>query len=173
MTYTTKGLRLHNPFNIEKNPKYKWLGEVEGSLEPVFCQFSDDSFGLRAGFINLRNQLKEGFDTIEKLITKYAPPFKNGQVENNTGAYVAAVCRYTKLAQDTVLVSSNLRSLGEAIIIHEQGFMPYTDDVLANALHLAGVVENEAPITISTDNSNDTVIRRLCNLLSSILPFRG
>jgi len=129
----TRGYFLNNPFNIEQS-NIQWQGMVQPSSDPVFCQFSTPLYGLRAGFIDLKSQLNGRFDTITKLITKYAPPS-----ENNTAAYITAVSTDTGIDPNATLQYADLKAVGLAIIKHEQGCMIYADDIISQALALAGL----------------------------------
>jgi hypothetical protein len=161
----TKGERLHNPFDIEKNSNIHWQGQIANSPEPVFVEFESDLYGLRAGFINLKNQLTEGFNTIQKLITKFAPPS-----ENDTKAYIEAVCKRMDKNPDDVLTLTDLKCLGISIIYQEQSRCLYGDDTINAALILAGVETHANPLIT---NGNTTFMQWLRNVLASILPGRA
>lgn len=156
-TTKTRGERNNNPFNLKKNSAINWLGQTDSETENIFCVFTESSFGLRAGFINLKNQLKEGFNTITKLITRYAP----ASDANNTEAYIASVAFYTKKRPNDLLSTADLPMLGKSIIIHEQGRCIYTDELLNSALIAAGV-NLDAPIAF---NFSD-IFSKLRNLFS-------
>ena len=96
-----RGLRNNNPLNIRRGAT-KWQGEVnqvtrieDSNGENVvtcyydrsFCQFKDISYGWRAAFILLKKYINVyGLNTIEKIISRWAP-----SNENNTKAYIAHV----------------------------------------------------------------------------------
>ena len=73
-----RGIRNNNPFNIKRSSS-RWLGKVpfKDSTDPVFEQFTDIDYGLRAGFILLRNYIKRGDNTYRKIITRFAPSSEN------------------------------------------------------------------------------------------------
>lgn len=129
----TLGYELYNPFNI-KQTSIDWHGEIKPSSNHVFCQFQSDILGLRAGFLLIKNQINEGYNTITKLITHYAPP-----TENNTSAYIKAVSNQTGIAPDTELSLTDVMKLGQAIICHEQSMCKYEDSVLKQAALSAGL----------------------------------
>lgn len=129
----TRGEALHNPFDLELDG-IEWNGLISTGTDTTFCEFIDDLHGLRAGFVNLKSQLREGFDTLETLITKFAPPS-----ENNTIAYITAVSARTNIGKDAVLTLSELKNVGIAIIHQEQGECIYSDALINNALSLAGI----------------------------------
>jgi hypothetical protein len=143
-----RGERLNNPFNLKYNPHLMWQGLVVPSSDPVFCQFIDALHGLRAGFLNLKDQSTVYLTTIRNLITKYAPPS-----ENNTEAYIRAICAALNMTPDQPLntgIFACLKPLGIAIITHEQGECIYSDDLINQALALIGVTdEMTTPATSS------------------------
>lgn len=152
------GLRLRNPFNLEKNAKIKWEGLTNLSSDPIFCEFISDLYGLRAGFINLKTQINEGYNSIQKLIYHYAPPS-----ENDTKAYVKVICHELDKNPDDKLSLLDLKSLGKAIIKQEQGYLPYSDELIEQALKLAGVIIDDKTIT----NDKPSLFDRMCQYLLS------
>lgn len=99
---TTRGQRNNNPFNIRYNSKNNWLGQT-GS-DGAFCVFDTMAHGIRAGGILLRNYLKSGRNTIEKIITVFAPPSDG----NNTKQYIADVVRMSGINESKVLSAGEL-----------------------------------------------------------------
>lgn len=75
----------NNPFNIVRSPSNNWLGEIKH--DGRFCHFDTVEHGIRAGIILLRNYVNNGYDTIERIISRYAPPN-----ENYTIGYIHFVC---------------------------------------------------------------------------------
>lgn len=82
-----RGIRNNNPLNIRKGAHWQGLKEVQ--TDSQFAQFVSTEMGLRAAFVLLRNYIS-GFngqrkpcDTIEKIISRWAP-----SVENATEAYI-------------------------------------------------------------------------------------
>jgi len=133
-----RGIRNHNPFNLR--PGSPWRGLADPSVdEGNYLVFKDAASGLRAGFINLRNQqIRHDLRTIRGIITKYAPEADN----NNTTAYINAVARSLGVGPDTVLDLVNdpetLLDFGVAVIFHENGQQPYSHDELAAGVRAAG-----------------------------------
>lgn len=130
---TSLGYKLNNPFNLRAN-HIPWQGLVVPSSNKDFCEFTTALFGLRAGFINLKSQLKQYINTIEAIITKYAP-----SIENDTDAYIKAVEKEIGINRYYTLQDYNLKALGIAIIRHEQGSIIYDDTTINQALTLAGL----------------------------------
>lgn len=128
----TRGYKLNNPFNIEKS-SIKWHGQVLPSSDAVFCQFETAVMGLRAGFIDIKNNVGKGI-TLKAFITKYAPPS-----ENSTDAYIQAVFKDTGIDPTKQLEYKDIKTLGIAIIKHEQGSMIYDDTTINQALILAAL----------------------------------
>lgn len=85
-----RGIRNNNPLNIRKGNN--WQGERSPQIDKSFEEFVSIEYGLRAGFILLRNYITGGksgsvhYDTIEKIIRRWAPP-----IENATEKYIQFV----------------------------------------------------------------------------------
>jgi len=97
---TPRGIRNNNPLNIRRNAD-DFRGEIKGN-DKTFKTFSSMTFGYRAAFVILHTYLTEGFNTIEKIITRWAPPS-----ENNTRKYIADVEKWSGVPKDKVLTASN------------------------------------------------------------------
>lgn len=110
------GFTLNNPLNMERG-KDKWQGMAKEQTHPRFIKFDDIYSGIRAGFKNLLTYRKRGLNTINKIITTWAPPSDN----NPTAAYIANVSSRTGIAPNTVLALSDYPRVIHAMIIQEQG----------------------------------------------------
>lgn len=97
----TRGQRNNNPFNIRYTSANNWQGQV-GS-DGAFCVFADMASGIRAGGVLLRNYVKSGRNTIDKILRSFAP-----YSENNTDKYIADVSHISGLDKDKVLSNSDL-----------------------------------------------------------------
>lgn len=102
----TRGLRNNNPGNIRLTPGSVWVGEVAGS-DKSFKTFKDIQHGYRAIFVTLNGYLKKGYNTIEKIISRYAPPSDN----NHTEGYINTVVKRTGISRDKVLTQSDREAL--------------------------------------------------------------
>lgn len=97
-----RGIRNNNPLNIRKGNN--WQGEREHQVDPSFEEFESLAYGIRAGFVIMRNNMKESLpkyrqcNTIRKLITRWAPPS-----ENNTTKYIEFVSKKSGLNPDEVI----------------------------------------------------------------------
>ena len=87
----TRGERNCNPLNIKKT-SIKWHGKVEGN-DPIFESFKDCYSGYRAALICLYKHYRNGSNTVNLLINKWAP-----SSENNTRKYVEFVSSLMSLA---------------------------------------------------------------------------
>lgn len=85
-----RGIRNNNPLNIRKGND--WQGERYPQSDKSFEEFTSMEYGLRAAFILLRNYITGGksgrvhYDTIEKIVRRWAPP-----IENATEKYIQFV----------------------------------------------------------------------------------
>lgn len=128
-TSMTRGYRNNNFGNIritrDKNGKQTfWKGEVKGA-DQAFKTFETPAWGYRAIFALLKEYIGKGYNTINKIIGRYAP-----SSENNTNSYVSTVVKKTGIQPDTKIAASDLISLTRivrAISFVENGIEP--DDV--------------------------------------------
>lgn len=93
---TPRGIRNNNPLNIRKGAG--WQGMADVQTDASFVVFRSMVWGLRAAHKLLRNYITgyEGksvpFDTLEKIIRRWAPPS-----ENATQRYIDYVSKRTGL----------------------------------------------------------------------------
>lgn len=108
------GLRNNNPGNLR--PGDNWQGAI--GVNQNFIVFENILWGLRAMATDIRTKINNGYNTIEKLITRYAPPS-----ENDTAAYISYVSRFTGINSRTVLQVnySTLAALVRAMMNVELG----------------------------------------------------
>ncbi|MDR1679217.1 MAG: structural protein P5 [Prevotellaceae bacterium] len=96
-----RGIRNNNPLNL-RHSRDTFKGE-KMSTDKDFEQYESIEYGYRAAFVTLHTYLtKYGLNTIEKIITRFAPPN-----ENNTGAYIATVAKYSGVAADEALTATS------------------------------------------------------------------
>jgi hypothetical protein len=129
----TRGFRNNNPGNIRHGSKWKGLKEVQD--DKSFCSFVSVEFGIRAIFKLLDTySTKYDLNTIENIISRYAPPS-----ENATSNYINTVYRYmfdnanpldaallNKNKAQTNIHTKTLKTLFVAgIILVEIGFQPF------------------------------------------------
>jgi len=93
---TTRGYRNNNPLNICHSTD-TFQGEIKGD-DKAFKTFSSIRYGYRAAFVTLATYLSRGWNTIEKIVTHWAPPN-----ENNTAGYIADVERWSGVPRNKLL----------------------------------------------------------------------
>lgn len=133
---TTRGLRNCNPMNLRHSVD-KWQGAADVQADTEFVTFKSPEFGIRAGAKVLMSYQKRGLDTVGEIISTFAP-----STENDTNAYVQAVCNDCGVDSNDVLDMDNcetMTKLVKAIIKHENGVQPYSDAVILDGLRLAGI----------------------------------
>jgi len=132
-----RGVRNNNPGNIDYSKANNWLGQVgieTGVDNPRFARFSHPVYGIRAIGKLLINYHGKGYNTVRKMINRWAPP-----VENDTGAYVRSVADKLGIDPDQPLTLSAylLTVMVAAIIQHENGYAPYSTDVIGDGVRSA------------------------------------
>lgn len=109
----TRGYRNNNPGNIRltyrDGKKYYWKGEIDGT-DTAFKTFKNIAYGYRAIFALLKEYIGKGYNTIEKIISRYAP-----SSENNTNAYVSTVTKRVGITKDTKIAASDLVTLTKLV----------------------------------------------------------
>lgn len=139
-----RGIRNHNPGNIDRHPGVRWQGMADDQAgDSRFVIFADPRWGIRAiarvliTYMTAR-KARDGskIDTIREVIARWAPPS-----ENDTGAYARHVADLTGIGIDDPIQPdySTLRRLVPAIIAHENGIQPYGAAQIDDGLALAGV----------------------------------
>ena len=123
----TRGYRNNNFGNIvktfSKGIQTFWTGEIKGNDER-FKTFKDAAHGYRAIFVLLDSYLNKGRNTIEKIISVYAP-----SNENNTNGYINRVSKLTNLQADEALTKNEFYKIVLAISEVENGIKPNEKDV--------------------------------------------
>lgn len=112
----TRGVRNSNPGNLRKS-KDQWEGAIGDDGE--FVIFDSPESGIRALAKNLQSYGRQGYDSIEKIINRWAPPN-----ENDTQSYIDSVVSATGIPATQSLDLSDpdtLSSLAQAISFHETG----------------------------------------------------
>lgn len=110
-----RGLRNNNPGNIritrnDKGAKTYWIGEVDGQ-DSSFKTFKSMPYGFRAMFVTLNSYFNKGFDTIEKIVSRYAPASDN----NDTSAYIVAVQSKTGINAKQRLQFSDVENIKKIV----------------------------------------------------------
>lgn len=129
-----RGIRNNNPGNLEYSKKNPWEGQTGD--DGRFAKFETPEHGIRALGRNLLSYQRQGIDTVSDIVEKWAPE-KDG---NDTVAYIKAVCAQLGVTADQQLDASNpdtLKALCAAIIHHENGSQPYSDQQLTSGISAA------------------------------------
>jgi hypothetical protein len=95
-----RGLRNNNPLNIRHNADV-FQGEIKGK-DKSFKTFETMPYGYRAAFVTLGTYLSRGWNTIEKIVTKWAPPS-----ENNTENYIKSVEKWSGVPRNKELTAAD------------------------------------------------------------------
>jgi len=96
----SRGLRNNNPLNIRHNTDV-FQGEIKGT-DKSFKTFSSMPYGYRAAFVTLATYHSRGWNTIEKIVSRWAPPS-----ENDTEKYIAHVEKWSGVPKDKVLTAAS------------------------------------------------------------------
>ena len=162
MNKLPRGIRNHNPGNIEYGDPWQGLKPINERKDPRFAEFVTPAYGIRALARTLITyQDKHQIRTIRGAIRRWAPP-----VENDTGAYVNAVAAAVGVSPDATVNfhdHSMLRPLVEAIIRHENGRGPlssastwYDAATVDEGLRLAGVRPEPAKVPVTKETVGAT-----------------
>ena len=86
-----RGIRNNNPGNLIIT-NIKWQGKIpiKENTDGKFEQFRSVEYGIRAMAMDILNDIEKGKNTIQKIVTEFAPP-----AENDTTAYINAVSKAT------------------------------------------------------------------------------
>lgn len=122
---TPKGLRNHSPGNLRYVASIPWNGQL-GDDGTGYAVFDSDEHGVRALAHQLQTYERRGLTSVAQIISTFAP-----SSENDTAAYIADVCGRVGVNPEQPLdVYGLLVPLVSAIIHHENGFNPFSDDDL-------------------------------------------
>jgi len=120
---TLPAIRNFNPGNLEYNPHDPFQGLADPPNDGKWCKFTDPVYGIRAIMVVLHTiYYVHGLTTPREIITHYAPPN-----ENNTEAYIDAVCQWNEWTPDQKLdftAAETYIGFAQAVAIHESGLNP-------------------------------------------------
>jgi hypothetical protein len=138
---TPRSVRNNNPGNILRT-NIAWDGlQAQDAMTPEqqsedrFCVFATPKWGFRALARDLNTKWHRGLHSVRQIMTVYAPTS-----ENDTGAYIAAVCRMTGIGPDDRLQlddPAQLASFCRAIAVYESGCWMFSDDDLVEGVRMA------------------------------------
>jgi hypothetical protein len=104
----------NNVGNIRYVPSIKWQGQI-GSNKG-FVVFDTVENGIRAMVKQINTYKERGLNTIQKIITTYAPA-----IENDTTGYIATVSKMTGVPSTKVLTPEDYKAVIAAMIKIEKG----------------------------------------------------
>lgn len=130
-----RGLRNNNPGNLKHGEQ--WQGMAPQQTDSTFITFISPEYGIRAMAKVLKNyQSRYGLDTIEEIVSRWAPP-----AENNTVAYIDNVYKQTGVPRTNppqiISVADLLPRLIPAMIKQENGVQPYDASTINRGIELA------------------------------------
>jgi len=118
-----RGIRNNNPGNI-RDFGIPWEG-LAGKDNADFCKFKSAHHGLRALSRDMITKIGNGVNTVDKIISKHAPPN-----ENDTSSYIKHVARVVSNGDGHKVLKADditIALLVKTIVKHENGKMPYSD----------------------------------------------
>jgi hypothetical protein len=147
MSSPSRGIRNHNPGNIDYHSGNRWKGQLgmeEGCACPRFARFDCAENGIRAlaklllnygGKDGLPNMGGLGIDTVLEIIQRWAP-----SNENDTLAYATVVAGKLGVGITEAIdirEPATLFKLVVAVITHENGSNPYPPAMIAEGIRRA------------------------------------
>jgi hypothetical protein len=134
--YSERGLRNNNPGNIEHS-RSAWQG-LAPSADKRFASFSEPVYGIRAMARVLMNyKSRYGISTVKDLVNRWSYAAED-PAANRT--YISQVAKAAGVApEDTIDLAdeSVLSKILPAIIKHENGKQPYSQDLISDAIRRA------------------------------------
>ena len=105
-----RGLRNNNPLNIRHSAS-RWQGARAKQTDKSFVQFTSLTMGYRAAWRILESyynyyEKKQTPFTPRNIIQRWAPP-----TENDSEAYLKAICRLTTLAGNEALMRPSIAKI--------------------------------------------------------------
>lgn len=130
---TSRGIRNNNPGNIRHGEP--WQGLSKEQTDASFCQFISPEYGIRAIAKILQSYNKRNINSVQDIINAWAP-----SIENDTEAYTEAVCKacdFNPVQHIDMTDKLIIECLVKAIIQHENGSQPYSEQTITDGINLA------------------------------------
>lgn len=135
----TPGLRNNNPGNIRRDDSdgigTQWIGlaPIAQQTDDAFWVFSQPIYGIRAIAKILSNYYARGLTSVAQIISTWAP-----SNENDTNSYIKAVANEIGVnPNEPIYMATDLNNLVKAIIKHENGLNPYSDELINSAVGMS------------------------------------
>lgn len=156
----SRGARNNNPGNIEYGPFARSMGAI-GS-DGRFAIFPDLQTGTQALATLMSSYQRRGFNTIDKIVGRYAPP-----KENNVNAYGNFLAGQLGVSRDQPLGMDSLNKLVGGISLYESKFNPLAQGVVINQTNTTTIQGNSDPalagraVTDAQQRANADITRNL------------
>ncbi len=164
---TPRGIRNNNPLNIRRS-RLKWEHEVfKEPIDYSFCQFDEMKYGWRAAFCLFRRYIfTYGVDTIEKIVSRWAP-----STENNTKEYVNRVATITRINKDVPIDFRTIRMLqiAAAMCWVENGYDYYPMNGECKEI-LKSMCDGWMLATAEQEFSDDPVVSATIAVINEMMP---
>ena len=101
-----RGQRNNNPLNIKYVKTTIWVGQVRDieRSDKTFVEFTDMKYGIRAGIKLIKNYIRSGYNTIDKIISRWCPDRTQYVYQQHVGNRVKTVFpnvdRWTVIRRD-------------------------------------------------------------------------
>ena len=126
-----RGQRNNNPLNIKYVKTTIWVGQVRDieRSDKVFAEFIDMKYGIRAAIKLIKNYIRSGYNTINKIISRWCPdhtaPAYRQFVGDHVKAVIPTVDRWTVIGRDDKAV---IREMVKAMAVMECQYRIYDDE---------------------------------------------
>lgn len=114
---SSRGVRNNNPLNIKYSPSNNWVGQTGKETNGPFAVFSSPVYGFRAAMKTLNSYRRRGIDSLEDIITTWAPSHENP----NQNKYIQYVSQRTKILPAQRVNKSDYPKLVAAMAKFETG----------------------------------------------------
>lgn len=106
-----RGYRNNNPLNIRINNANNWKGRKLPNTDGAFEQFISMPYGYRAAIITLQNYIRSGYNTLEKIINRWAPSDDN----NDPNGYMRVIYQETGYAPKATFTATDKQGISNLI----------------------------------------------------------
>lgn len=128
---STGSQEMNNPLNIRYNKANDWLGQL--GQKNGFCVFDTPENCYRAGAKILQSYARRGLDTVEEIVSTWAP-----SVENPTENYISFVVKQTGTPRNAKVTADLYPAFLIALTRFEIGGFPYDQKVVIAGVAKAG-----------------------------------